>query len=264
MRPILFSIGRLRIYSYGALIALGGVFSTIFWLKHWKKMGLRQEEDVWLLINTILISGFLGGRLLYVFQYDPLFGRVFWRDIFSLNRGFCVMGAIISVFLGIFLYAHFLRLKFLRTLDYVCQAAPLWHFFGRLGCFSAGCCYGLPTQKPWGVVFTNPQSLVAPEFLGIPIHPTQLYEAFGELSIFFLLYFFLLKRLEAGKIQAGVLSAAYLAGYGILRYILEFYRGDALWISGFPMTQDQAFCLVQIAVAAIIFWRARPHASHSS
>ena len=137
MHPVLLSLGHFRIYSYGALIALGGVFASIFWLKHWKPMGLKKEDDVWILVNTLIISGFLGGRILYVFQYDPWFGRAFFSDLFSLNRGFCVMGAILSVILGIYLYARFLKLQFLRTLDYVCQAAPLWHFFGRLGCFSA-------------------------------------------------------------------------------------------------------------------------------
>ena len=263
MHPVLLSLGHFRIYSYGALIALGGVFATIFWLKHWKPMGLKREDDVWILVNTLIISGFLGGRILYVFQYDPWFGRAFFSDLFSLNRGFCVMGAILSVILGIYLYARFLKLQFLRTLDYVCQAAPLWHFFGRLGCFSAGCCYGIPTSKPWGVKFTNPQSLVERDLLGIPIHPTQLYEAFGELGIFFILYFFFLKRLESGKIRPGVLSAAYIGGYGVLRYILEFYRGDALWMSSLPMTQVQAFCLIQIVIAGIILWRTR-HASHSA
>lgn len=264
MRPILFSIGRLKIYGYGVLIALGGAASATFWIKHWRKMGLKKEEDVWLLLNTLLLSGFVGGRLLYVFQYDPIFGSVFWSDLFSLNRGFCVMGAVLGAVLGVSLYARFLRLRFLRTLDYVCQAAPLWHFFGRLGCFAAGCCYGIPTKKPWGVIFTNPRSLVAPEFLGLPIHPTQLYEAFGELGIFFILYFFFLKKLEAGKMREGILSAAYLGGYGVLRYILEFYRGDALWISGFPMTQVQVFCLLQILAAVFIYRRVRSHAPHSS
>ncbi len=78
MHPILLSLGHFRIYSYGALIALGGVFATIFWLKHWKPMGLKKEDDVWILVNTLIISGFLGGRILYVFQYDPWFGRAFF------------------------------------------------------------------------------------------------------------------------------------------------------------------------------------------
>ncbi|MBW2099219.1 MAG: prolipoprotein diacylglyceryl transferase, partial [Deltaproteobacteria bacterium] len=94
----------------------------------------------------------------------------------------------------------------------------LGHFFGRLGCFSAGCCYGKLPDLPWAVTFTNPDSL-AP--LGVPLHPTQLYSAANNLIIFgFLLLFKRIKKFE------GQLFWIYVLLYGITRSIIEIFRGD--------------------------------------
>ena len=92
--------------------------------------------------------------------------------------------------------------------------------FGRLGCFSAGCCYGAPTSGPLSVIFTDPHSL-AP--LGVPLFPTQLMEATGNLAIFCALL--LLRR---SKKFDGQLFWLYVLFYAVLRFIVEIFRGDAI------------------------------------
>lgn len=228
MHPVLFACAGLRVYSYGALIALGGIFSVLIWNAKRENMGLRKADDFWLFVNVILISGFIGGRVLYIIEYVPFSGPELWAAVFSFNKGFSVLGAFASVAGGIWLFARRLKLEFLRLLDYASLIAPFWHVFGRLGCFAAGCCYGRPTIRPWAVRFTDPVSMVPENLLGTPLHPVQLYEAFGELGIFLVLFFIILPRVERGRVPRGVLTGMYFAAYGVLRIVVEFYRGDTV------------------------------------
>ena len=253
MHPILFQYGRFQIFSYGALIALGGVLSSLFWLSRREQMGMKREEDVWLLINVILFGGFVGGRVLFLFEYVKPFSPEFWSTLVSLNKGFSVMGAFVGVVGGVYWLSRRLKLQPLRLLDYVCQAAPLWHAFGRLGCFAAGCCFGVPTKLPWGVRFTDPRSMIPPEYLGVPIHPTQLYEAAGNLLIAAGLYFFALRRLERGKLRPGILSACYFLSYGVLRFLNEFVRGDIVPTPYLSLTAAQWFSIGLAVLAAVVY-----------
>ena len=96
----------------------------------------------------------------------------------------------------------------------------LGHVTGRLGCFAAGCCYGKPTNVPWAVIFTNP--LAAANVgtpLGIPLHPTQLYESGAELLILIVL----LATERRGRPFPGRTFWLYMILYAISRYIIEFY-----------------------------------------
>ncbi len=91
-------------------------------------------------------------------------------------------------------------------------------FFGRIGCFLAGCCYGKETSLPWGITFTNPNSLAQ---LNIPLHPTQLYEAAGGLAIFFILIWKAKQKTFDGQI-----FWLFLFVYSVLRFFIEMVRGD--------------------------------------
>jgi phosphatidylglycerol:prolipoprotein diacylglycerol transferase len=254
MHPVFIEIGPIRLYSYGVLIALGGILSSLFWFNRRERMGIHREEDLWLFINIILFGGFLGGRLLYLLEYTQPFSREFWETAFSLDRGFSVMGAFVTVIGGVYWFCWRRQIDFLRLFDYVCQAAPFWHFFGRLGCLAAGCCFGRPPKGslPWAVTFTDPRSLISPELLGRPVHPAQLYEAFGNLLIAALLFVFILPRIESGRLRPGTLCAGYLGSYAILRFLLEFYRGDTV-VLPLGLTAAQAFCLGLLVFASVLW-----------
>ncbi|MDE2039456.1 MAG: prolipoprotein diacylglyceryl transferase [Elusimicrobia bacterium] len=252
MHPILLRIGSVRIYSYGVLIALGGLVSGRFWYVRRQRMGIAAEEDFWLLLNVILLGGFVGGRALYLIEYTRLFSADFWKTFFSLSRGYSVLGAFAGVLGGLWWFSRRVGAPLSRVLDYVCQAAPVWHAFGRLGCFAAGCCYGLPTSMPWGVTFTDPRAMIDPRLLGRPVHPTQLYEALGELVIAALLYRFVLRAVEEGRQPAGSVAAAYFVGYACLRFVVEFFRGDTVALAWLGLTAAQGLCLL-LAASALAF-----------
>lgn len=255
MHPVLLQLGRFRLFSYGFLIAIGGVVTVRFWLSRRAKMGLKSDEELWLLVNAILIGGFVGGRLLYVLEYVRFSSAGFWTSLFAVNEGFSVLGAFGTVMLGVYLCCRRAKAPFLRVWDYVCLGAPLWHAFGRVGCFLAGCCYGKPAAGlPWAVTFTDPRAMVEPRLLGVPLHPTQLYEAAGNLAIFAGLLLIVLPRLESGRLRPGTLAAAYFAAYAVLRFALEFLRADSVPTPFFGLTAGQELCLALLAAALVLGW----------
>ena len=252
MRPLLFALGPLRVYGYGVMVALGGILS--FWLLRPRlaKAGLKRDEDFWLFVNVILVSGPLSGRLLYVFEYTKPFSRDFWEALTSTSRGFSMFGAFLGVPLALWAFCRWKELPFGRFLDEVLVLAPVWHAFGRLGCLLAGCCHGRPTDLPWGIVFRDPTSGVPAAWLGVPLHPTQLLEAAGDALIVLLLY-----RLAGRKGPAGLVTAAYFASYGALRFFIEFLRGDTVpLVLGLTAGQGLGLSLIG-AAGVILFWRSR-------
>ena len=252
MRPVLFQWGPFRLYGYGAMLVLAGLVAFSFLRVRAKKTGLKNDEDFWLLINVILISGFGGGRILFLLEYTRLFSQEFWRALISTSSGFSVLGGFISVPIGIWLFCRWRDIPYLRVLDMICVMAPMGHVFARFGCLLAGCCHGRPTDEPWGIVFRDPRAMVPLEWQGIPLHPTQLYEAFGNALIAVAMYR-LLVRTE--KSRPGLVVAAYFACYGVERFILEYYRGDTVPLA-FGLTAGQGLGLGLIAAAAsLAAWR---------
>jgi phosphatidylglycerol:prolipoprotein diacylglycerol transferase len=106
----------------------------------------------------------------------------------------------------------------LKLFDLVSPLLALGLFFGRIGCYLAGCCYGKETSLPWGVVFTNPDSLAR---LNVPLHPTQLYDAANGLAIFLLLLW-----KEKRKAFDGQIVSLFLLLYSSTRFFIEMLRGD--------------------------------------
>lgn len=254
MRPVLFSAGPFVLHGYGAMIVLGGVLSFLWIRRRGAAAGLRSDDDFWLLVNAIIVGGFVGGRLLYLAEYTRPFSPDFWRTLFSPSRGFSVLGAFAGVPLATALLCRLRGIPFLRLFDAVCVAAPFWHAFGRAGCFLAGCCHGRPADVPWAVVFRDPESMVRREWLGVPLHPAQLYEAGADLLLAAGLYV-VLRRTEDRP--AGLVCAAYFGSYGVLRFILERWRGDAVPLP-IGLTAGQAMGLGLVAAsAATLAWRAR-------
>jgi phosphatidylglycerol:prolipoprotein diacylglycerol transferase len=143
------------------------------------------------------------------------------------------------------------HLPVLKTMDVFAPGLALGHAIGRLGCFAAGCCWGVGTHLPWGVTFTNPR---AAQLVGVPLdtplHPTQLYESLSELIIFGLLYWRFLKPHREGSI-----ISLYLALYGFVRFSVEFVRyhdPQSNPLTG-PFSTEQWISLV-LAAAGLCYW----------
>src|SRR5580692_5068834 len=182
MFPRLFQIGSFSLPTYGALVAIA--FLTALWLtsRFAKERGVNSESVVNLGVYCALM-GMLGAKVLMI-ALDPEF-RTHPGEIFSLatlqSAGIFFGGLVLAVLFAIF-YMRAQGLPVLATSDLFAPGLAIGHGIGRLGCFAAGCCWGKPTHLPWAVTFTNTNATTGVP-LGIPLHPTQLYEAFAEAII---------------------------------------------------------------------------------
>jgi phosphatidylglycerol:prolipoprotein diacylglycerol transferase len=184
----------------------------------------------------------LGGKLFHIlfFWNDFIYG---WRTegVRSLREGFVFYGGFIAASLTAVAYTRVKRLSFAKLADVFAPSVALGHAFGRMGCFFNGCCYGTPCSLPWAVRFPRPHVMA-----GIPVHPTEIYEALGNLVIFAGL-----SALYRHKRFDGQIWWLYVLGYGVLRFIVEFFRGDYDTHYFGVLTLGHLIALLMIAVGAV-------------
>ena len=217
MHPVLVNFGKVTVYTYGFLIAVGFIVGILLAKKEAARRG-QNPEVVMDLAFYIIISAIVGSRLFYVFTTPDIYLKNPLEFFKIWNGGLVFYGGFIMALLTVIVYVHIKRLPLWDTADILAPSIAIGQFFGRLGCFSAGCCYGRICDLPWAVTFRNPDSL-AP--IGLPLHPTQLYHAGGNLAIFCLLWSIRKKTRFSGQ-----LFWTYVSIYGATRAFLEIYRND--------------------------------------
>jgi len=248
LHPILFtfSLGRreVSLHSYGLLIAVGLAIGIAVAHREGRLRGLDGGR-VLDLAFWLTVSGLIGSRLAYGLVNARDFfhacvdgGGPWWHDCTRVLQvwegGLVFYGGVAVAAPVAFFFAKREGWSFGDVGDLFAPALAIGHAFGRLGCFAAGCCFGKETLSRLGVAF--PRGSVAFDVLDAasaipagagetpPLHPTQLYEAFGELAIFVALCA-LRPRLRR---RPGMLLIVYLGLYAILRFVVEIYRGDLL------------------------------------
>ncbi|MFH2041593.1 MAG: prolipoprotein diacylglyceryl transferase [Acidobacteriota bacterium] len=257
MFPILFKIGPLTVHTYGFLLALGVGLGIWFMFRQAKNRGMNAPRILDMAFYTIIIA--LLGAKLVLFVGNISYYTEYPGELLSLARSGGVFqgGLAFGILFAIF-YMRRHKIPLWKTADIVGPAIALGHGFGRIGCFSAGCCWGTECELPWGVSFTSDY---AHNITGIPLHvtrhPVQLYEAVLNYLNFFILFVVLRKKKFDGQV-----FFLYIINYSIIRYVTEFFRGDYesntyLIQGGSPYTSisfPQLFSLVGIAVALTLFF----------
>ena len=268
MHPLLFQttfFGLLQrpwsLHTYGLFIAIGFLLG----MNLAKRQAEREGEDGEAMVDLtfyLLLAGLIGARVVFIltqlpsFLADPAEIFMFWRGGLVWYGGF--LGAIAYLLFQ----TRKRALPFFKTVDLLIVPMSLAHGFGRLGCLAAGCCYGFPTDHPWGIVFP-PHSMaqeaqwvagqvhaLAPS---LPVHPTQLYEAGAEFLLFALLV-----AVRGRKRFHGQLFLLWLAIYPIMRTVIEMFRGDkerGVWV-----LSTSQYISVGVGVAAFalaVYFRAR-------
>lgn len=256
MLPSLIRIGDFFLPTYGLLVTIG--FLSGLWLAG--RLARRSGLDRDLVLNLGIysaIAGILGAKaMLVLLDLDYYLARP--REIFSLSTlqaGGIFYGGLIAALLVAAWYVRRKRLPGWRAADAYAPAIALGHAIGRLGCFAAGCCWGVETHLPWAVTFTNP---TAHELfgtpLGRPLHPTQLYEALAEAVIFVVLY-----RRYLRPHAPGAILGLYLALYSGARFVIEFVRAhDELNPPVGPFYIEQWIALALVATGLWLIFRPRP------
>jgi phosphatidylglycerol---prolipoprotein diacylglyceryl transferase len=243
--PIAFAIGPLAVRWYGLMYLLG--FGAGWWLglrriKEGRAPVTRQQFDD--LVFMAVLGVILGGRLGYVLFYKPGHYLAHPLEVFYVwQGGMSFHGGLLGVMLAMWFAAWRHRIDYLRLMDFVAPLCPLGFAAGRMGNFINGELWGRVTDVPWGMVFHN----AGPD----PRHPSQLYQFAGEgLVLFVLLWWYSSKPRPRGRV-----SALFLIGYGVLRFLAEFARepDSYLGLLALGLTMGQWLCVPMVA-GGIALW----------
>jgi phosphatidylglycerol:prolipoprotein diacylglycerol transferase len=287
MFPILFriplpGIGPVTIHTYGVLLVVAFLVAITVARKLARRENIDADRMVDLGVYAIL-GGLVGAKILLLIVDRDFYSRQF-SSILSegggsvgaalsglgsvgavvgtitemalslLQAGGVFYGGLIAGVLVALWYMRRTGMQVWRTADVAAPAIAIAHAFGRVGCFAAGCCYGIPTDMPWGTTFTNNYSgtLVGVP-LNIALHPTQLYSTLGNLLIFaMLLWAYPRKRFD------GEIFWLYALSYGIFRFVVEFWRGDPRGsLFGGALSTSQFVAIVMVTVALGMLARLR-------
>lgn len=221
MLPKLIDLDGFFLPTYGVMVALAflaGLWSTN---KLARRAGLPLDRIQDLVIYCAIVG--LAGAKLMMFVFDWEYYAKNPGEMFSLSTlraaGVYQGGFLLAMGFAVY-YMRQNGLPLLRTMDCFAPGIALGHAIGRIGCFAAGCCYGMLCNRPWAVRFTNPD---VKDFsnvpFNVPLHPTQLYETAGDLAIFGVLF-----KLHDPKARPGGLFSLYLVLYSLLRFGVEFFR----------------------------------------
>src|SRR5437016_3823430 len=222
MYPVLFHIRSFAVNTYGVFLALaflGAIFVTV---RLAARDGLPKEK-IFDLCLWLLLSSLIGSKVLMFFtepeyRQNPMLA--FSLD-FLRSGGVFYGGLIGAIITGYFLMRRW-RLPWWKTADACAPGIALGNVLGRQGCFSAGCCWGKPTNLPWGVRFTSLEAHKITDVpIGIKLHPTQLYESIAMLIVFFFLLWLHKKKKFSGQV-----ILAYALIYATVRFLIEFVRDD--------------------------------------
>jgi len=243
INPVAFSIGAFDVRWYGIMVVLAVVAVIAISLREAKRVGLAGEHiysvGLWAIIGGVIVS-----RLLHVidkwsyYMANP-------AQIIGFE-GLTVYGAVLGALLAVLIYCWVKKLSFWLIGDVIAPGAILGQAIGRIGCIMNGCCYGLPTSLPWGVVYTNPGSYCP---LGEPFQPTQMYHLIWNLIGFGILWS-LRRRLK----PQGSLFLLYLALYAAGDLGIRFVRAGEPFRSGMFFNMQQAQLIGILILVVTVPW----------
>src|SRR3989449_5356671 len=258
MYPVLFRIGNFPINTYGVFLALAFLCAILITVKLAERDGLPRQK-IYDLSLWMLLASLIGSKILMFFT-EPEY-RDHPLQLLSLDflrsGGVFYGGLLGAVLTGYFLMRRY-KLPWWKTADACAPGIAIGNFFGRQGCFAAGCCWGKPTTLPWGVRFTELGHEITGVPTDVPLHPTQLYESFAMLIVFFFLLWLHKRRRFNGQV---ILFYGLL--YSIVRFAIEFVRddprGDILGLTSMTgLSTSQIISLIvgtASMIVLIIRWR---------
>lgn len=299
MDPYVVSFLPIRWYAVMYIVAFAIAYGL--YLYQLKKDRVRDvdEETSQMLFIWGVVGLLIGAHLFSILFYSDTGyylthpWLIFWpfRDgMFVGLPGMSYHGGVVGALVAGFIYARHKRMDFLKYVDYIVSGIPLGYTFGRLGNFINGELYGRVTTKPWGMVFPQAPGFsttqewvrsvadeigmqyTAGDIINLPRHPSQLYEAFFEGIVLFLIIWFICRPLiRKHSLASGSNLAFYLFGYGFFRFFIEYCRQPdanigyvirlgresdniALFQSFLNISKGQVFCILMMIAALVLFF----------
>ena len=251
-------IGPIAIRWYGVMYLVGYAVGYRIAQRRIER-GLAPFDKAALdgLVGYLVVGMLVGARLTYAIVYEPGHFLDEPLEFFRIwHGGLSFHGAVLGMTAASALFASVKRVSFWGVADTLALAGTPGLFFGRIGNFINAELYGRPTNVPWSMVFpTDP--------LRVPRHPSQLYEAVGEGMLLFIVLSLIERRgVRAGWYRPGILAGAFLVGYGVIRFLLEFTRQPdpqlGLVLGPFSMGQLLSGSMIVLGIVLIAFFRGRP------
>jgi phosphatidylglycerol:prolipoprotein diacylglycerol transferase len=234
MHPILFRVGPIYLYTYGALLATAFLVAIYVAMRSAEREGIKSEfiADMGIII---ILSSIVGARLFYIVFYDLQGTLQNPLELLKLQQtGLVFYGGLICAVCAGIVYTRSKKNSVPLVMDIIAPSIALGQAIGRIGCFMSGCCYGKPALAGWAVNFPH---------LIHPRHPTQIYESLATFAIFLTLLWFRKRRTDVGQV-----AWLYLVLYAEARFVLEYLRGDNLPVL-FELTISQVFSVLALIVA---------------
>lgn len=250
MHPNLFQIGPVTIHSYGFFLAMAFLAGMQLALYYGKKEGIVPGQMVDLILY-VFVSALIGAKLLHIFV-DFSYYSEDWRRLLKLYQvGGVYYGGLILAVLVSLVYIRRKKMNFWKTADAMCMGLASGQILGRIGCFFAGCCWGrMCPGFPLAVTFRNPEaaSQVGTP-LYVPLHPVQLYEAGSMICVLAVL-----AMAYRNKKFDGQQLFLYLLLYSVLRFCVEFFRGDPRGsVFGGVLSTSQFISLIVFVGSALAY-----------
>ncbi len=237
--PVAFTVGPIAVAWYGIMVALA-VITLVVWALLSVRKDPRLSYDM--VINAAIVgipSGVIFSRLLHVIDQWSYYmahpGQIIGGE------GLSIWGAVIGAAIGIWLFSFISKkFSFGHLADVIAPGIILAQAIGRVGCTLNGCCYGKPTDVPWAIIYTNPATHGP---IGVPVHPTQIYEI-----IFNLIVFGILLRLRGRLKPDGSLFLVYLTLYSVWRLGIDFIRDGTPFLFGLHQAQVISIIVLLISI----------------
>lgn len=249
MHPIFLDLGFLKIHWYGVMAALAAMtaFYVLVMNRKYAKMSKDQAADI--IFYCVLVGGVIGARIFYVALNWSSFAADPWPAVIRIDQGGLVYygGFFLAVAMIIF-YCRRHKLSVISVFDVMAPALAIGHGISRIGCFLQGCCYGRPTDLWLRVKYPESANI----YPGCAVHPVQLYECAGNI-ILGLLFIYMLRR----GVKRGVTVSCYFIGYGVLRFLDEFLRGDhpaSEYTFNLAPAQVIGLGLIPVGVVLLVFF----------
>ncbi len=250
--PVALAIGpvvvRWYALAYLAAFLIGWGYARYLNKKYSDAWPASRIDD---LLSWVILGVIAGGRLGYVLFYNAAYYVAHPLAILEVwQGGMSFHGGAAGVIIAMILFALYHRINMFRLADIVCACVPIGLLLGRLANFINAELYGRVTHVPWAVVFPGSD--------GQPRHPSQLYEAFGEGLILFLVLAVLI-HIKSVRDRPGIVSAVFLTGYAAVRFMVEFVRepDSQLGVLSFGLTMGQTLCVPMVIGAVITLTLAR-------
>jgi phosphatidylglycerol:prolipoprotein diacylglycerol transferase len=247
LNPVWLSIGNLQLYWYGLLMTIAVLLGFWLVLRVNQTISKLNPDNLFYVLVTTVISGFIGARLMFVLLEWPTYSNQL-TEIWHINHGgMSIHGALIGGVIGLWLSCRWYKLNSFRVADLIVLALPIGQAIGRFGNFINQEAFGGPTSLPW-------KMFVAPEFRPPALsqfsffHPTFLYEAIGDLMIAGIIWRIFSKH---GS-RFGLTAAWYLLLYSGWRFIVEWWRIDSVKWEWLTLAQWASLAIIIVTASWLI------------